>query len=121
MRFGELSDDFYGYYRRWKRNSDEFIKDVLTSIDQSSHQVITHAMEEEEEKDSLDQMINTSQLSNNSSIVNDDTIIHDFEEKVDNWAVRKVELNINFRYFSYLMFHSPHVVIQEVYIHHKLN
>lgn len=33
MRFGELSDDFYKYCRRWKRNSDEFVNNVLREIE----------------------------------------------------------------------------------------
>ena len=32
MKFGELSDDFYKYCRRWKRNSDEFVNNVLQEI-----------------------------------------------------------------------------------------
>ena len=35
MRFGELSDDFYKYCRRWKRNSDEFVNNVLREIELS--------------------------------------------------------------------------------------
>ena len=35
MRFCELSDDLYKYCRRWKRNSDEFVNNVLREIELS--------------------------------------------------------------------------------------
>ena len=33
MQFGELSDDFYKYCRRWTRNTDQYVKSVVREIE----------------------------------------------------------------------------------------
>ena len=95
MRFGELSDNFYRYCRRWKRNSDEFVSSVLNEIDQSSK---THANVSDDDKDSI---LNSQE---------DETTVSSTANHVIS-PITTLPLHMNFRYFSFLMFRSPHVVI----------
>ena len=96
MRFGELSDNFYRYCRRWKRNSDEFISSVLDEIGNSSKTDLILSDDEDSILGSPEEVVDQDQDQNHA-----------------NPPMAVLPLHMNFRHFSFLMFRSPHVVIHK--------